>query len=232
MFASDSARSATSRLAPLSGLLGILLLAVGWFWDPTPDVDYSDRQLDTWFATHSLTPWMIVSALQLLAVPPLWYFAGVVRARLAAGGAAPRTAAVAGSAAKGFAITVLGFAAWYAVIPFDWVVEHIPTSPEIYRFWNAADFSLYMFFSTVVVVALIAATSVAALRTRAVPLGLGIAAFPLGLITLANFLLPMAGITLWFLAMSITLAARPVRRAAAPATAQAQAATAVAGARP
>ena len=31
--------STTARLAPLSGLAGIALLDVGWFWDPTPRTD-------------------------------------------------------------------------------------------------------------------------------------------------------------------------------------------------
>src|SRR5690348_827817 len=85
------AMAAHPRLDALSGLAGIALLAVGWFWDPTPPNDWSDSRLDAYLAAHTPTaPWLVVSVLQLLAVPFLWRFATVLRDRLAAGGASPR----------------------------------------------------------------------------------------------------------------------------------------------
>lgn len=196
-----------SRHSTLSGLVGITLLGVGWFWDPTPPIDWSNRHLDAYLATHSDTNWLIASVLQLLAVPCLWHFAGAVRDRLAAGGASARTARVAGESARGFAITVLAFAVCYAVIPFTGLFTDVSTpDAEIYRFWNAGTFAVYIPLSTVFGVALIGAVCSAAFRSRAVPVWLGVAGVPMALATLVNFFLPMAGITLWFLVAPIALA--------------------------
>src|SRR5690349_14973782 len=41
-----------SRTAALSGLAGIALLDVGWFWDPTPPIDWSAPHLASYFAAH------------------------------------------------------------------------------------------------------------------------------------------------------------------------------------
>lgn len=197
-----------SRLPALSGLAGIALLDVGWFWDPTPPIDWSDRHLDAYFATHSNAHWVIAAVLQFLAVPLLWWFGSAVRDRLAAGSAAAATVRLAGLAGRGFAITVLACSACYAFIPFTGVFTDVGTPPgAIYRFWNAGTFAVYIPVSTLFVALLIGAVCAGAFRSRAVPLGLGIAGIPLALLTLGNFFLPMAGITLWFAAAGITLAA-------------------------
>jgi len=208
-----------SRTAALSGLAGIALLDVGWFWDPTPPIDWSNRHLDAYFATHSNAHWLIAAVLQFLAVPFFWRFGMVVRDRLAAGGAAPRIVRLAAGSGRAFAITVLAFDVCYAVIPFTGLFTDVGTpSADVYRFWNAGTFAVYIPLSTLFVAGTIAAVCAGAFRGRAVPLGLGIAGVPLGLLTLGNFFLPMAGITLWFAAASVTLAATrgPARAAVVP----------------
>ena len=208
-----------SRPAALSGLAGIALFDIGWFWDPTPPIDWSNRHLDAYFATHSNAHWLIAAVLQFLAVPFLWRFGTVVRDRLADGAAAPRVVRLAAASGRAFAITVLTLDVCYAVIPFTGVFTDVGTpSADVYRFWNAGTFAVYIPLSTLFVAGVIAAVCAGAFRGRSVPLGLGIAGVPLGLATLANFFLPMAGITLWFLAASITLAAtrRPSRAAVVP----------------
>lgn len=208
-----------SRTLALTGLAGIALLDVAWFWDPTPPIDWSNGHLDAYFATHSNAHWLIAAVLQFLAVPFLWVFARAVRDRLASAGAPARTVRAAGEAGRAFAVTVLAFSACYAVIPFTEVFTDVGVpEAQIYRFWNAGTFALYIPASTVCVALLVGAVSVAAFRRQGIPLGLGVAGVPLGLLVLATFFLPMAGITLWFLAASITLAASRPRqvRAAAP----------------
>jgi hypothetical protein len=198
----------SSRTAALSGLAGIALFDVGWFWDPTPPVDWSNRHLDAYLTTHSNTNWVIAAVLQLLAIPFLWRFGAVVRDRLAAGGASARTVRLAGEAGRAFGITALAFAVCYAVIPFTGVFTSVGNpSGEIYRFWFTGTFSVFIPFATVFVAGGIGAVCAGAFRGRAVPRGLGIAGIPLGVLVLGTFLLPMAGITLWFLVASITLAA-------------------------
>jgi uncharacterized membrane protein YvlD (DUF360 family) len=216
-----------SRTAALSGLAGIALLDVGWFWDPTPPIDWSNRHLDAYFATHGNTQWLIAAVLQFLAVPFLWRFGTVVRDRLAAGGAAPRVVRLAAGSGRAYAITVLAVAAGYSVIPFTGLFTDVTRpSADVYRFWNAGIFAVYVPVSTLFVAGMIAAVCAGAFYGRAVPIALGIAGIPLALLTLGNFFLPMAGITLWFAAASITLAATrrpsatavPAPRTAVPTT--------------
>lgn len=197
-----------SRLPALSGLAGITLLDVAWFWDPTPPIDWSNHHLDAYFATHSNTHWLIAVVLQFLAVPFLWSFARLVRDRLSSGGASERTVRVAGEAGRAFAVTVLVFSACYAVIPFTEVFTDVGVpEAQIYRFWNAGTFALYIPAATLCVALLIGAVSVAAFRRQGIPLGQGIAGVPLAVLVPATFFLPMAGISLWLVAASITLAA-------------------------
>src|SRR5918911_431509 len=61
------AMSSTSRLAPLTGLLGIVLLVVGWFWDPAAPLDLPDDRLTAWYASHVNGPWLIAAALIALS---------------------------------------------------------------------------------------------------------------------------------------------------------------------
>src|SRR5690242_7364750 len=82
-------RSAMPRLSALSGVAGIVLLDVGWFWDPAAPFG-SDARIAAWYAAHGDGQWLGAAAVTLLAVPFLWIFATVVRRRLATGGA-PRT---------------------------------------------------------------------------------------------------------------------------------------------
>src|SRR5690242_15982862 len=123
------AMAAPSRLDALSGLAGIALFAVGWFWDPIPPNDWSDSRLDAYLSTHTpTTPWLVVSVVQLLAVPFLWRFATVLSDRLAAGGASSGLRRAAHGAARAFAISVLVFALLYAALPVGAVFGFRPPS--------------------------------------------------------------------------------------------------------
>lgn len=212
--------AAPSRLAALSGLAGIALFAVGWFWDPTPPS--SDHQLDAYLATHGTdTPWLVVSVLQLLAVPLFWRFAGVLRDRLAAGGASAGLVKAAYGAGKAWAISVLVFALLYASLPVGGVFGfRAPTAP-IYVFVSSANFGLFILASTLSVLGMVVAVTAAAFGRKGVPLGLGIAGVPLGLAVLMNVVLFMSGVTLWIAVTSVVLAiSRPgsvISKSGAPA---------------
>lgn len=199
--------AAPSRLATLSGLAGITLLAVGWFWDPTPPNDWSDRRLDAYLATHdTATPWLVVSVLQLLAVPLLWRFAAVLRDRLAAGGAADGLVRTAYGAGKAFAISVLVFALLYASLPIGGLFGFRAPTAQIYLFVGGANFGLFILASTLSVLGMVVPVTVAAFGRRGIPLGLGIAGIPLGIAVLMNVVLFMSGVTLWVAVTSIVLA--------------------------
>jgi len=207
-----------SRLPALSGLAGIVLLDVAWFWDPAaPFTD--DRGIAAWYATHGDAQWLGAAAVTILAAPFLWIFAAVLRDRLAAGGAPRGLQLLTAGAGRAFALTVLVFGLLYAAIPLSrtFTVVGAP-SGAVSRFWDGAVFGEYIVAATLSVVVLVGAVGVAAFRRQGIPLGLGIAGVPLAVAVLATFFLPMAGITLWFVAASVTLAAtgRPSRAAVVP----------------
>jgi hypothetical protein len=207
-----------SRLSALAGLAGIVLLDVGWFWDPAAPFG-SDAHIAAWYAGHGDAPWLAAAAVTVLAAPFLWIFANGIRDRLAERGASRSLQLLAGGAGRAFALTVLVFGLLYAAIPLSRTLTVVGApSGAVSRFWDAAVFGEYIVAATVSVAVLVGAVSVAAFRSRAVPVGLGIAGVPLAVLVLGTFFLPMAGITLWFLATSITLAASRPRgvRSAAP----------------
>ena len=199
--------AAPSRLASLSGLAGIALFAVGWFWDPTPPNDWSDGRLDAYLATHNTaTPWLVVSVLQLLAVPFLWRFALVLRDRLTGGGAPAGLVRTAYGAGRAFAISVLVFALLYASLPVGGVFGFRAPTAAIYLFVGGANFGLFILASTLSVLGMLVPVTAVAFGRRGVPLGLGLAGIPLGVAVLMNVVLFMSGVTLWFVVTSIVLA--------------------------
>jgi len=199
--------AAPSRLDALSGLVGIALFAVGWFWDPIPPNDWSDSRLDAYLSTHTPTaPWLVVCVLQLLAVPFLWRFATVLRDRLAAGGASSGLRRAAHGTARALAISVLVFALLYAALPVGAVFGFRPPSAAIYLFVGGANFGLFILASTLSVLGMVVAVTVAAFGRKGIPLGLGIASIPLGLAVLLNVVLFMSGVTVWIAVTSIVLA--------------------------
>ena len=206
-----------SRLPALSGLAGIVLFDVAWFWDPAAPFG-SDAHIAAWYASHGDGQWLGAAAVTVLAAPLFWIFARVVRDRLADGGASRGLQAVVTGAGRAFAVTVLVLGLLYAAIPLSrtFTVVGAP-SGAVSRFWDGAAFGEFIAAATLSVVVFVGAVSVAAFRRQGIPLGLGIAGLPLALLVLGTFFLPMAGITLWFLATSITLAATRTRPAAAAA---------------
>lgn len=201
-----------SRLAPLSGLLGIVLLDMGWFWDPAAPLDQSDRATASWYASHGNGAWLVAAALATLAVPCFWVFSSYVTARITAAGGSVRARKVVSVASRTFALSVLIVGPLYAAVPLTRVLTDVgDPSPAVSRFVGAAEFSEFILLSTLAAVVFAVSVSVAGWSTRAVPRWLSVAGIPLALIMLANPVLPMAGITLWFLLASITLAVRPLR---------------------
>ncbi|NYJ03990.1 hypothetical protein [Petropleomorpha daqingensis] len=195
-----------SRLSALSGLAGIVLLDVGWFWDPAAPFG-SDAHIAAWYAAHGDGQWLAAAAVTLLAVPFLWVFATVVGRRLDAGGASRTLRLLAVGAGRAFALTVLVFGLLYAAIPLSRTLTVVGApSGAVSRFWDGAVFGEFIVAATLSVVVLVAAVSVAGFRREGIPLGLGIAGIPLAVLVLGTFFLPMAGITLWFVAASVTLA--------------------------
>jgi hypothetical protein len=199
--------SASPRLALLSGIAGIVLFDVGWFWDPAAPF-LSDRALATWYATHSDWPWLASGALTMLAAPFFLVFAGAVRNRLAAAGASLGTQRLVHSAGKGFGIAVLTFGAIYAAIPAARTFTSVGApSGDVSRFAGSAEFSVWMVLSAALVGAFAVGLVAASFASHAVPRWLGVVVLVLLVPVVGNPVLPMAGITLLFVVVSGSLAA-------------------------
>ena len=90
-------------------------------------------------------------------------------------------------------------------------------SPDISRYLLGAAYGTLVMFSAFAAALFAGTASIASLRSRAMPRWLAIAGIPASVLMLANAVMPMAVITLWFLVASITLTVRPVRGSAVPA---------------
>ena len=197
--------SISTRLAPLSGAAGIACIVAGLATDQAPTSSWSDGRITAWYATHGNGEWLLSAYLIAAAAPFLMIFTGVVRERLAAAGASRVVRSVVLSAGTAFAITALVGAALDAGVPAARVFSKAPApSPDISRYLLGTAYGTLVMFSAFAAALLAATISVGSLRTRAVPRWLAVAGIPMSVLMLANAVMPMAVITLWFLLASIS----------------------------
>ena len=204
--------SLPARLAPLSGLAGIACLVAGLATDKAPTSSWSDARITQWYATHGNGEWLVSAYLIAAAAPFLLIFAGVMCQRLAAAGASRTVRSVLLGSGTAFAVTALVGAALYAGVPAARVFAKAPApSPDISRYLLGASYGTLVMFSAFAAAVFAATLSIGSLRTRAMPQWLAIAGIPASVLMLANAVMPMAVITLWFLVTSITLTVRQQR---------------------
>jgi MFS family permease len=207
--------SLPARLAPLSGLAGVACLVAGLATDKAPTSHWSDARITQWYATHGNAHWLVSAYLIAAAAPFLLIFAGVLRDRLAAAGTSRIWGSVLLGAGTAFAVTTLVGAGLYAGVPAARVFTKAPApSPDISRYLLGASYGTLVMFSAFAAALFAATVSIGSLRSRAIPRWLALAGIPASVLMLANAVLPMAVITLWFLVASITLTVRPVREPA------------------
>ncbi|MGZ4648817.1 MAG: hypothetical protein ACXVYC_21130 [Blastococcus sp.] len=202
----------TARLAPLSGVAGIACLVAGLATDHAPTSSWSDARISAWYTTHGNGEWLVSAYLIAAAAPLLLIFAGGLGERLAAAGASRVSRSVLLGAGTAFAVTVLAGAALYAGVPAARVFAKAPApSADISRYLLGASYGALVMFSAFAAALFAATVSIGSLRSRAIPRWLAIAGIPLSVLMLANAVMPMAVITLWFLVTSVTLTVRPLR---------------------
>jgi len=195
------------RLAPLTGLAGIGFIIAGLATDRAPTSSWGDARIEHWFAGHGTGGWLVSAYLMALGAPLLLVFTGVVGDRVGAAG--PGIRSVLFGAGTALAVTVLVGAGLYAAVPAAITFADAPAPPAaIFRYLLGASYGVLVMFSAFASALLAFATSVAGLRTGALPRWLAIAGIPLSVLMLANAVLPMAAITAWFLVTSITLTVR------------------------
>ena len=198
------------RLNHLTGLVGIVLVVAGLATDAAPTSSWSDARIESWYDTHSLGQWVLSAYLIAAAAPFLLAFTAGLRDRLAEAGASARSLSFTSGAGIAFAVTLLTGAGLYAAVPAAMVFADAPApSADTSRYLLGAAYGILVMFSAFAAALLAGTVSVVSLRRGAVPRWLAVAGLPASVLMLANAVLPMAVITLWFVTASITLTARP-----------------------
>lgn len=201
--------SSLRRLAPLTGLGGIALMVAGLATDKAPTSSWPDQQIDAWYAHHGRGTWLLSAYLLAAAAPLLLAFTAELRYRLAEAGAGDRAQSLVLGSGISFAVTVLVGAGLYAAVPAAMTfTDAPPPDATTSRYLLGASYGTLVMFSAFAAALLTATVSVACLRYRVLPRWLALAGIPAAVLMLANAVLPMGVITLWFVTSSIALAVR------------------------
>ncbi len=204
-----------SRLAPLTGVGGIAGVILGLALDNFPDGSYDDAQVAQWFADNGTTRWIISGASIALGGTLLLVFAAVLAVRIEEAGGGAISAKVAHTAGTAWAIlTMIGGAMWLAAPVAVEMFDAVPSRAMMYGAGPA--YATLVSVCAFAAAVLAAALSTAAWHTRLLPRWLATAGFPAAVLMLANTLLPMAVITLWYVAVAVVLTRRRPRSATRP----------------
>lgn len=194
-------------------------MIAGLAMDAAPTSSWSDAQIAGWYASHGSAHWFVSAYVLALGAPLLLIFAAVVRDRLARAGASHLACSITQGAGAAFAITILVGAGIYAAVPAAMTFSNAPApSADVSRYLLGASYGVLVMFSAFAAALLAVTVSITSLRHRALPRWLAIIGVPASLLMLANAALPMGVITLWFLAVSITLTVRTAPTAPAAST--------------
>lgn len=203
------------RTAPLSGVLGLVLVAAGLASDRAPDSGWGDAQTQAWFATHGLGGWLVSAVLIALGGTVLLVFAAVVAARQEQVGAGPIARHLTLLAGGAWALLTIMGGAGFGTIPLAHVfMNPEPPSTATYHVLGGLFYGLLVAFCALAASLLAATLSISALRTGLLPRWLAVAGLPAAVLMLANAMLPMLVITVYFATVSIVLTKRGVPRRA------------------
>jgi uncharacterized protein DUF4386 len=198
-----------SRVSGLIGVVFALAYTAGLFLDNGPSQDLSDAKTTAWYASHSMSQWLLSFALVALAGVCAILFAVVLSQRITAAddrSAAARIVPAAGTAA---AAVVFAGAALYGTIPAQHLFNRatLPT-PAASRIMLGTAYAAVVLVAPLAFGLMMAAVSVLALRHGSLPRWLAILGFPLAALQLANAVAPMIALVLWSLLVGITLTLR------------------------
>lgn len=199
--------SPTRRLAPLSGLAAIGCVVAGLAMDAAPTSSWSAARIAAWYSTHGLSHWF-VSAYVLAAGAPLFLlFVTSVLDRMGDAGATRRAQTLVLASGVSFAVTILVGAGLYAAVPAGMTFSKAPApSADVSRYLLGASYGVLVMFSALAAAVFTASLSISSLRHRVLPRPLAVIGIPAAALMLLNAVMPMAVITLWFVAASIALA--------------------------
>lgn len=210
-----------TRLAPLSALLGIAGVLTGLWLDNFPDGTFDDAAVAHWFDVHGTTQWIVSGAGIALGGTVLLIFAAVITERVRDAGAGPVATTLTQVSATGWALlTMVGGAIWLAAPVAVNFFDVVPTAGlmALAGLAYAVLVSVCAFSAAV----LAATLTTVSRNTGLLPRWLTRLGYPAAVLMLTNVVLPMAVITLFFVAATICLVrstavdqALPARAAAA-----------------
>jgi hypothetical protein len=199
----------SSRLAPLSGLAGLLLVVLGLATDRAPDSSWGEARTHAWFVSHSLVPWLVSATFIALGGVLLLVFAAVLTARQEQAGAGPvgRYLTLVAGSAWGL-LTMVG-GAGFGTIPVAHVFMNAeaPTA-NTYHVLGGLFYGILVAFCAFAAALLALTLGLTSRVTGLLPRWLTRASVPAAVLMLANALMPMAVLTLYFATVSIVLARR------------------------
>jgi len=199
------------RIAPLVGPLGLAAIIAALAADTLPGGQVTDAELVTYTQDHGYGTWLLMGVGIGVGGALLLVFTAVLTARLeraGAGAVSVRLAQTAGTAWG--ALTLMAGACWSAMAMAHAFLSTDPPTAAVFNAFGGLSYGVLVLFCALAAATLAAAVTAAALRTRLLPRWLAVAGVPASLLMLANPLLPMAVITLWFTAVAVCLARRPV----------------------
>jgi hypothetical protein len=197
-----------SRFAPLTGLAGIAGVIAGLALDNFPDGSYSDAQVAHWFDVHGTTRWIISGSAICLGGTLLLVFAAIVATMVDQSGAGPVTRRLASISATAWAVfTMIGGALW---ISGPVSVEMFDTKPTASLMnLSGPAYAVLVTIAAFAAALLAISLTTASRQTGLLPRWLTLAGYPAAALMFTNVLLPMAVITLFFAATTISLSRRP-----------------------
>ncbi len=201
--------SLVTRLAPLTGVLAIALIVASLASDSLPDSTSDDATLAAYVASHGVTAWFVMATGIALGGVLLLVFTGVLGARVAEAGAGPVTQRVVQTAGTAWAVLTMMGGAMSAIVPIK-VMFYTPDAPTaaLYPYLNALSYSVLVSVCAYAAALCAFALSVAGIQSGVIPRWLAIAGLPAAALMLANVVLPMSMITVYFVTVSVTLAVR------------------------
>jgi hypothetical protein len=199
----------SAQLAPLTGFLGVAGVVGALAVDNLPDKTVSSADLATFLAVHGSTRWFLMSVAISLAGTVLLVFAATLGVRAGDAGAGPITRQVVQISATAWALLTMLGGALFGVVPIKLMFygKGAP-SADLYHYLSALGYGVLVSVCAFAAALLALSLSVASWRTGLLPRWLTIAGFPAAVLMLANMLFPMEVITLYFVAVSISLTRR------------------------
>lgn len=197
------------RLGLLTGPIGIAAIILGLFTDTLPSGDVSDAQLASYLDKHGYGVFLTMGGGAGLGGVLLLVFTAVLVSRLEVAGARPVAVRIAASAGTGWAVmTMFAGLAWLSPFVAHVSFSKAPPKADTFQTMAGLGYGSLTVFAGLSAALLAATVTAVALRTDLLPRWLAVAGIPASILILANPLLPMLIIAVWFTAVTVCLIRR------------------------